>query len=792
MLSTQIAKNLEYINPGPMDSLRGPYSTLAAACDKIKNVWVKVDGVDRNLREGKEVLIGSVLNSIPHAWQGGFANGDLKPIAASSVVKDGGAPVSQGAVYETIFGGTFIFGEGKTLNSYSVNPSATNTATYVINNRYANRSIINRLRCNCVVAGKVLFRSYSADGNVLTPFRNVTIDLVVGINDVVTSLEVPKGGMTSMTITGENYLGRIGWLSTAPEADYYPVGGNTGSAAFTLPNKATVGGFGVTIYSSAIDSVQSQINAQASSMSGIYKAFGKKITNEWVPEFGGLVPDYTTNPGYTTLNFTSANQSIKIGNALPANEIKAVAFKAKQSAGGSPMFVTVGLFASVPSPPKTFRILVTETEQTFSLDIEGSNGNISIGIIAADNGVRQMMFRDFTVYSASDLDSAAEKISTVKAPQSFNLGTVFSSIQVFDKPLTKIGVIGDSLMANDTGGAIPNVESSVSERPIRLGQSNSISRRLYDYLSVNKPQFRRLDNAAWVKTGTWTKLNSTGFFEPIYANETYHSSQAGATASITVPAGKENFAFICRIGTASGSIEAYLNGVLYKTIDTLKANAGHTGNPYKTVEILGLPSGQANTIEIRAKASNTNSIYLWGGFYWSGNTLMVYNTGHGGHNLQQLIDNHLDDEVVDNNFDAILFEHTLMNDTARMADSGTTLSQSIAALKTILDNKIKGKDLLMMSCQPYGIDPQVTSRNYYAQYPGMEGVKDSLKQVVFDYKLPYIDVFDVFKKKVQNRGGTLAGGESGLWYTWDGQHQSEFGMEVFWNIIKPVFSRIRP
>jgi len=76
---TEIAKALSFNNPGPLDKNRGPYATLADACDAIPNVTKLVDGVVRNLREGKIVDIGIVPNTKEYRWIGGFSNNDLQP-----------------------------------------------------------------------------------------------------------------------------------------------------------------------------------------------------------------------------------------------------------------------------------------------------------------------------------------------------------------------------------------------------------------------------------------------------------------------------------------------------------------------------------------------------------------------------------------------------------------------------------------------------------------------------------------------------------------------------------------
>lgn len=75
MAKTQVAKQIEFLNPGNLDGSRGPYATIADACDAIPNNIV--DG--RSLREGKIVDIGVEPNTIEYRWVGGFNNEHLVP-----------------------------------------------------------------------------------------------------------------------------------------------------------------------------------------------------------------------------------------------------------------------------------------------------------------------------------------------------------------------------------------------------------------------------------------------------------------------------------------------------------------------------------------------------------------------------------------------------------------------------------------------------------------------------------------------------------------------------------------
>lgn len=728
-------------------------------------------------------------------WTEGVELPLIIPSASVEVKPTNPNSTSSLAVYNYINGNPIVLGTEKVLSTYTTNPTPSATLVVQILSRvFEDETGISSIEYNGVVAGKIAFCVFSRNVNTLTRVSAVDIDISLGINTLdlsVYNLHVPKGGMVGY-VTGSGYIARIGLNATAPEADYHTFVGTT-IPPFTLPAKATIGGLGIKLtYIYPYNSVQKQLNNLNNNID-----LGKLYDIGWVPELGAISPNYTLNSGYITLSFTAGNQSINMPNSLTNGVKTYIQFKAKVTLGTSANLL-VGYFVTNNQPPKTYKVPIIEVEQTFIYELEGNVTNsISIGLLTADNFGQVVIFKEFKVFSKNSIPGIQKQladledgVSTIVPKFSFNIDSPFNSLSKYDKRLNVLLILGDSLMANATGGAIPigNLEPSVSRRPLRLGESNNIARRTYDYLSWNKPQFRRLDDADWFREGTWTTINTTALFEPTYTNEKYHiTSTNGSKATIVVPQGNDNFALFYRIGTTSGTMSVYLNNVLYQTINTNKTTAGHTGNPYKILAI-ELNINQANTIRIEYSNVSANPIYVWGGFYWAGKTIIVINAGHGGHTLQNLIDNHIDDEVVDNTPDVILFELTLMNDAGRMTDAGNTIQNSVNALKTILYNKINGKDVIVMSCQPYGTDPVDGTPNYYINYPGMEEMKDALKNVVHEAGLPYIGVFEFFKTKIINNKGTLAGGQGGILYTTDGQHQNELGSTEYWNMIKPLLS----
>jgi hypothetical protein len=75
-MANEIVGGITNLKPGNLDALRGPYSSVAAACAAIPNVII--DG--RNFREGKTADIGTSVKSEAYTWQGGFEDINLLPV----------------------------------------------------------------------------------------------------------------------------------------------------------------------------------------------------------------------------------------------------------------------------------------------------------------------------------------------------------------------------------------------------------------------------------------------------------------------------------------------------------------------------------------------------------------------------------------------------------------------------------------------------------------------------------------------------------------------------------------
>ena len=388
----------------------------------------------------------------------------------------------------------------------------------------------------------------------------------------------------------------------------------------------------------------------------------------------------------------------------------------------------------------------------------------------------------------------------------FSTGAFLQSCDRYSKYLVKIACCGDSLIANAIGGSIPsNVdEGNDKVRPMRL-TTNGIPRRLYDMISWHKPIWRRLDHTDWSKSGfTYQYYNLFRGINPGY----WQSTAQDSYAQITIPQGYEHFALICRQMKNGGTLNVTLNGSAVGTYPNpyyTSAVAGNSvittdvvpenlpigpqsidltgttanGNFYHIVQFNNLPSGQANTI--RFETASSAQCDIWGGFYWTGNSCVVMNLGHGGHTTSQLI-SWMTDEVYNEDYDAILFEVPEMNNLR------LSLAQTKADL-TNISNHLRSMDVdhCFTSCNILGISISADT-NYYADNlsPSQLEVNDTVRQLLYEMGEPFIDIFQYFRWHTERRGGTLLGGQAGLWYTHDGQHGNPEGVKLWFDCLKKV------
>ena len=249
---------------------------------------------------------------------------------------------------------------------------------------------------------------------------------------------------------------------------------------------------------------------------------------------------------------------------------------------------------------------------------------------------------------------------------------------------------------------------------------------------------------------------------------------------------QENFAIILQENLDASTFTVTLNGGSIAsygqpTINAINSEAiGGLGNPFKTIQYLGLPSG-ANTIRF-TKANDTKPMTVWGGFWWTGNTMIVHNIAHGGHTMKVLYDYRLPGEFKGNGFDAVYFQLTEMNEQG----SARSANDSIIHLNNILDVYIKDTPIIVSSCPPMGKVGSGT--NFYSTYATPQTQKElnsALKLNLFKRKIHFIDLFKIFETKVISRSGTLMNGDAGV-YTTDGQHGNELGVNEWWLSLKKI------
>ena len=456
-----------------------------------------------------------------------------------------------------------------------------------------------------------------------------------------------------------------------------------------------------------------------------------------------------------------------------------------------------------------FNLICSNTYGTWSLNAFMLNSLASVG--------RHVQIRNLKVYIEGTLAYDTKMIeingggvipNPLPTPISFNLEGVLNSMNKYSKYLTKLAMEGDSLIANAIGGNIPSsLDEGTTKRPIRMS-TNNVPRRIYDYLSWNKPNWRRLDDAAWTNSG-FSSFAEAGMFEGM--TDSYWRAQAsGAYVEITIPDGMEHFALVCRTKAGYGALNVTLNGesvgtyinpyytskvstnsvvnssVVPQNIErgpsqiNLNRGVSPTGNPYHIVEFNNLPAG--NNV-LRFTTATADRCDVWGGFYWTGNTLVVMNIAHGGHTTTDLINQHLEDELYNGEYDACIFEVTEMNNLR------LTLDQTEADLKAITSRlKSLNLDFVWTSCNPLGLSIEHDT-NFYTTYlsPSQEMVNERTRNVLFNLSVGFLDIFQYFKFDIINRGGTLLGGEGALWYTWDGQHGNADGVRHWFDYLKKLF-----
>lgn len=703
--------------------------------------------------------------------------GELPVNPISNIVqKEGDKSTSQKAVFD------YINEKGDSIGNQNVAGFTTDYVqaiqSVIFDKVFIKESQVKKVTVFSPVAGPISLRTYTKSGNVVTVYKSIIVDLVVGINVFdLSSLDLigPTGGVAGFTVNNTTLTGRVGFNTSFPNGNVYIHNADTSS--FTLPAKSTSASVGVYFEFGNTGLVPrvGELESKIQNFNGI------DITKMFVAS-NGFTPDFVSNPDYMRLSFTSGNQSVVVTDVIKENEEKYLTFTAKTLSGS--ISLIVGFFSSTLMPPITTKVAVTSVEQEFSIPIKGhASMDIYIGSLMSDNTGATVLIKEIGLKNEDSLYVLDKRLAVLEGvnvtmPDSFLTDTIFKSISRYDKKSRTFKYMTDSLISNGSGGPIPNIEPP-HESPPRLLDGNGLARRFYDLISWNKPKWRRFSHPSWTKTGTWTSFNNNTVWEGTGLTDIYHKNETpGSYTEMTVPLGNENFALICRIGASSGVINIYVNGVLKTTVNTLKAGAGHTGNPLHKVEINDLPSGQDNVIRIENAPANTNPIYAWGGCYWTGTTAFVFNVAHGGHTLSEYLIQHFSDEVTDQMPDAVIMELPLMNEAGRKLPH-----LAVYALNVMLD-RLKDVEILTMSCNPMGLT-QNKLINYYTL--DQKIYKDQLKQILYDRNVSYVGIQEAFEKTGISLGYTPESGELGFKYTTDGQHQNPEGMRKWWNILLPIF-----
>jgi len=521
-------------------------------------------------------------------------------------------------------------------------------------------------------------------------------------------------------------------------------------------------------------------------------------SNNWVTGLGSLNPDMTTSPGYMTLEFTSGNQAVKIDNGdFTGIGDTRIYLRVKRVAGPIQTLHVGRRFASTVDDLSDFEITPTEDWGIYIYTLRGTSSDIFwIGDGIADNFGSTFLIDYCHVFEVNNTTETNEQSVFSLIPKVMNGGRMIDSLQAFTGTCAKIGIVGNSIMANYYGGVIPTYyDEGEGERPPRL-TTNNIARRIYDTLfslapTFNKATYRRIDHVDWSLTGSWIDTTGSGALTPAYTAVGYetnysYTSMANATAEITIPNGYENAAIIYHkakgyygatyddsvyVQLNSGSIAAYGDTII-NTFRNTQAN--FPDGIYEITEYTNLPSG-VNTITI-TKDNNTDNLVMWGIAYWSGKTIMILNHARGSRSMYDLWTEGLREVGrLHNEFSFRLFDFAIIEEPGMNESSdANTLNYQQAYYENVL-NIFKPIPHVIVTTHPFGCNSGC-STNYYTLY---NSPFDLERRYNRSYNYSYYDgletynIFRDFKSDLNNRGYSLISGQAGLDWTTDGQHPNE-------------------
>lgn len=516
--------------------------------------------------------------------------------------------------------------------------------------------------------------------------------------------------------------------------------------------------------------------------------------NNWITALG--TPAFDVNSTVANnlyINFSSGNEAIKLENTLTIGEDNYCEVRLKKISGTNTL-IEFGNFSG------------SETEDIYKINHQTSeyvihkftirdavSTTLFFGSISADNNGGEFAIDYIKVWTINSEVETNEFNLYAGMPTDFNLPQFLNTVDE-TKKLYKIGVLGNSIMANPYGGTSFDDEGAGKRPPIMT--YDNIPRRVYDYIKGNQnkwnlPNYRRIDHADWTlgTPANWTEITGSGVTGLSYDNTAYKYTQtANEYAEIIIPDGFENAALIFHaddvefgqnyddviaVTLNGGSIAAYGDA----TINTsrVKDHVDDFGNQYFHSQYLGLPSG-ANTIRI-TKSATTKTMMVWGVMYWTGNTVWFMNLSLSGYSMRNLYESRVQSVLVENEIDTLFFEITGMNEASN--DEPLNTSQKFFEYINNLSRQFS-ENILLYGTHPFGDNGAGT--NYYTLYSVPNTLKEIYnreKHVAYRQSYIYLDVFKRFESRIIADGGTLEGGEGGLTYTTDGQHPNELCAGLF-------------
>ncbi|MEN5087660.1 hypothetical protein ABE426_14430 [Sphingobacterium faecium] len=287
---------------------------------------------------------------------------------ATSISSNGKNPISQEGVYKFVNGAKeFVFGSD--LNKYDKIYSS-NPVTVVMDYIYQEDTYTNPIYIKALVEGNISIKVFNNVNGLLTVVYDFIYSLISGVNIVNLDFPMKKGYMIGASWNNTTKTGRIAGSATDVNSKFYAISNEPTSTTIST----IVSDFGI-----GMDFV-----AQKKGLPIIGK-IRHSIFKSFITGSGNLLPDYTSNPDYLTLTFTSGDQRVNAtGNYSPNGKSSILKFRVKSSIDNT--ILTVGRFASAGIPPLTYHVNVGTVEKYFELEILGNVAdNISIGIVSAKN-----------------------------------------------------------------------------------------------------------------------------------------------------------------------------------------------------------------------------------------------------------------------------------------------------------------------------------------------------------------------------------------------------------------------